>query len=111
MSNGSYEDSSGGDDRLSQENDALRRDVEQLRIAVSQLAQANALEHVVNNGFHELIALFKPLEVLKPIREDLDPKAARDLQRIVDAIRHPRWSGSEFHVVARRERPVQGSQA
>jgi hypothetical protein len=99
MSNESFDDRSGGSDRLVQENEALRRDFEQLRMVVGQLAQANALEHVVSHGFNELTTLLRPLADLRPVRQELPREVRENLERQLRAIRHPRWVGTEFNVV------------
>jgi hypothetical protein len=86
----------------------LRDKVATLEEIVRRVANANAMENVIVNGFSELSAKLEPLRELRdltPRREGLPSEKAALLREIQESLHRPRWKGSLFEADRTPEDP------
>jgi hypothetical protein len=69
----------------------LRRDAERQR-QLEQLAQMNAIECILTNGFQDLSAKLAPLEDLSAAPQAIPKQDQAKLQRLRDSLARPRWT-------------------
>jgi hypothetical protein len=74
----------------------LQRQIDELRKVVGNVAQASALENVVQQGFDRLSSQLEPLRDIGPTREFPIPADMQKHVEILKAIKHPKWRGTEF---------------
>jgi hypothetical protein len=85
----------------------LRCQLADLRNMVGNVAQANALEQVVERGLDNLVAQLQPLRDLTPARDPLPDESVQKLMDLQNALRRPKWRGSDFEVEATRRRRLE----
>ena len=76
----------------------LRREVQELKQLVGRLAAVNSLETVMINGFSQLTTQLQPLRSLEPTRGKLPRDAAERLRKLREALKRPKWRGSDFSI-------------
>lgn len=85
------------DDEKNAEVKRLNDRIAQLESAMTALAQANAVEHVISNGFAEISAQLGPLRELAPRYEKLSDEQLTLLKNVHTALARQEWRGSDFN--------------
>ena len=74
----------------------LQRQIDDLRSTLVNVAQAQDLGNVVQQGFAILSSQLEPLRDMRPDRAEPDPEQAAKFNSILKAIEQPGWHGPDF---------------
>jgi hypothetical protein len=84
---------------------ALRDEIQVLRQFVRNVAEANAIENVIINGFSTLATQLQPLREMAPPRTPLRRDGEQALHTIRKALARPQWKNEKFEIHADDEQP------
>jgi hypothetical protein len=71
-----------------------QQEIGDLKKVIQQIANANAVENILVNGFANVCAQLEPLRDISPQRRPLDQDQAARLRNLQDSLARPKWTGA-----------------